>query len=275
MIVDTTVNQPGSRGKVFLVGAGPGNPDLLTVRALRMIQSADVLVYDRLISREILNLAPAGVARISVGKSAGNHSVAQDETNRMLVALAGSNRSVVRLKGGDPFVFGRGSEEALHLARAGIRFEVSPGMTAATACTAYAGIPLTHRGISRGFRVVTGHLLDNGDLDLDWRSLADPECTLVVYMGLASLPSLAARLVAAGLPGSIPAAAIENGTTAHQRVVHATLDTLSERVDRHGLCTPTLLVIGHSVDISRGIQWFEPESIPDELPQPISVWSGS
>jgi uroporphyrin-III C-methyltransferase/precorrin-2 dehydrogenase/sirohydrochlorin ferrochelatase/uroporphyrin-III C-methyltransferase len=273
--VDITVNQTGSRGKVFLVGAGPGNPDLLTVRALRMIQSADVLVYDRLISREILDLAPAGVARISVGKSAGNHSVAQDETNRMLVALAGSNRSVVRLKGGDPFVFGRGSEEALHLARAGIRFEVIPGITAATACSAYAGIPLTHRGISRGFRVVTGHLLENGDLDLDWRSLADPECTLVVYMGLASLPSLAARLVAAGLPGSMPAAAIENGTTVHQRVVHATLDTLPECVNRHGLRTPTLLVIGHSVDISRGIQWFESESIPDDLPQPISVWSGS
>ena len=273
--MDTAVKPSRSRGKVFLVGAGPGDPDLLTVRALRLIECADVLVYDRLISKEILDMAPAGVARISVGKSAGNHSVAQEETNRMLVALAGGNRTVVRLKGGDPFVFGRGSEEAQFLTRADIPFEVVPGITAATACSAYAGIPLTHRGVSRGFRVVTGHLLENGDLDLDWRSLADPECTLVIYMGLASMPGLSANLVAAGLPGSMPAAAIENGTTPRQRVIRATLATLPRRVKEEGLGTPTLLVIGHSVDISQEIQWFETGSRPDESPLPIPVWSGS
>jgi uroporphyrin-III C-methyltransferase/precorrin-2 dehydrogenase/sirohydrochlorin ferrochelatase/uroporphyrin-III C-methyltransferase len=275
VIVDTTVNHPGSRGKVFLVGAGPGNPDLLTVRALRLIETADVLVYDRLISREILDLAPPGVTRISVGKSSGNHSVDQSETNRMLVALAGGNRIVVRLKGGDPFVFGRGSEEAQHLARAGICFEVVPGVTAATACSAYAGIPLTHRGVSRGFRVVTGHLLENGDLELDWQSLADPECTLVIYMGLATLRGLSTRLVRAGLSPSLPAAAIENGTTVQQRVVHGTLETLPRQVQAHGLRTPTLLVLGHCVDISREIQWFDPISDANELLQSASVWSGS
>ena len=269
------MKQPGSRGKVYLVGAGPGDPDLLTVRALRLIQTSDVIVYDRLIGREILDLAPAGVARISVGKSAGNHSVDQLETNRMLVALAESNRAVVRLKGGDPFVFGRGSEEALHLARAEIRFEVVPGITAATACSAYAGIPLTHRGVSRGFRVVTGHLLEDGLLDLDWRSLADPECTLVIYMGLATLPALAARLLGVGLPGALPAAAIESGTTRQQRVVHGTLESLPEIVAENGLRTPTLLVIGHCVDISREIQWYEPAHSADEVPEAISVWSGS
>lgn len=269
------VEQGGSRGMVFLVGAGPGNPDLLTVRATRLIADAEVLVYDRLVSQEILGLVPPGVKRISVGKAPGHHSVCQDETNRMLVVLAASHRRVVRLKGGDPFVFGRGSEEALHLARAGIPFEVVPGITAATACSAYAGIPLTHRGISRGFRVVTGHLLEAGELDLHWESLADSQCTLVVYMGLSTLRLLADRLREAGLAPTTPAAAIENGTTSCQRVIRGTLATLAQRVEAHGLGSPTLLVIGHSVGISEDIQWFYPNQLAEDNASMVNVWSGA
>ncbi len=263
------MTRTGPRGKVFLVGAGPGSPDLLTLRALGLIQSADVLVYDRLVAPEILELAPAGVTRISVGKSTGRHSVDQAEISRMLVTLAGKNRSVVRLKGGDPFVFGRGSEEALALARAGVPFEVVPGVTAATACSAYAGIPLTHRGVSRGFRVVTGHLLENGELDLHWQALADPECTLVVYMGLATLPAIAARLVAAGMPESLPAAAVENGTTRRQRVVRGPLGELPALVAARGLESPTLVIIGHSVAIGDAIQWFPQEELEHDPSHPL------
>lgn len=264
----------GACGRVYLVGAGPGDPDLLTVRAMRLLSSADVVVYDRLISCEILNLVPVGVSRIAVGKYPGYHSVCQDETNRMLVALARSNRCVVRLKGGDPFVFGRGGEEALYLRQSGIEFEVVPGITAAVACSAYAGIPLTHRGVSKGFRVVTGHLQQNGSLDLDWRTMIDPECTLVIYMGLGSLEHVTQQLEDAGLSAETPAAAIQDGTTATQKVVYGTLDSLSELVQGHALKPPSLIVIGQSVALGAQLSWFDPIVREQDEYAPSAVWAG-
>jgi uroporphyrin-III C-methyltransferase/precorrin-2 dehydrogenase/sirohydrochlorin ferrochelatase/uroporphyrin-III C-methyltransferase len=259
-------------GKVYLVGAGPGDPGLLTIRALQLLESADVVVYDRLISEAILDLVPAGVARIPVGKSAGNHSVRQEDTNRMLVRLAQAGRNVVRLKGGDPFVFGRGGEEALHLKHHAVPFEVVPGVTAALACTAYAGVPLTHRGVSRGFRVVTGHLKDDGDLDLNWRCLADPDVTLVIYMGLSSLDRAARGLIDAGLDPNTPAAAIQDGTTIEQRAVFATLDSLPERVRNADLQPPALVVVGKTVGLADALCWFKPQEIRDH--ESVAVWAG-
>ncbi|MGB5705910.1 MAG: uroporphyrinogen-III C-methyltransferase [Arenicellales bacterium] len=264
----------GPCGKVYLVGAGPGDPDLLTVRAMRLLSTADVVVYDRLISREILNLVPVGVSRIAVGKYSGYHSVCQDETNKMLVALAKSNRCVIRLKGGDPFVFGRGGEEALYMRRSGIAFEVVPGITAAVACSAYAGIPLTHRGVSKGFRVVTGHLQENGSLELDWDAMIDPESTLVIYMGLGSLAHVAQRLQEAGLDPETPAAAIQDGTTSKQKAVYGTLASLGALVQQHNLQPPTLIVIGHSAALGAKLAWFDPLLEQEDEYAPSAVWAG-
>jgi len=245
-------------GKVALVGAGPGDPDLLTVKALRLIQSAETVVYDRLVSPEILALVPAGTARIFAGKAAGHHHLTQDEIGDLLVGLARSGRDVVRLKGGDPFVFGRGSEEAERLAAAGIAFDVVPGITAASGCSAYAGIPLTHRGLATGVRYVTGHCREDRPLDFDWRGLADPDTTLVVYMGLGNLPEIARELTAAGLPASTPAAAVEAGTTARQRRVISTLGELHHAAAAAGLKAPTLMIIGRVVAMSETLDWFKP-----------------
>jgi uroporphyrin-III C-methyltransferase/precorrin-2 dehydrogenase/sirohydrochlorin ferrochelatase/uroporphyrin-III C-methyltransferase len=242
-------------GKVYLVGAGPGDPDLLTVKALRLLRAVDVVVYDRLVSPEIMALIPVGVTRIAVGKQAGHHCVPQSEINAVLAGIAQSGRDLVRLKGGDPFVFGRGSEEALHLTRQGIPFEVVPGITAAAGCSAYAGIPLTHRGMSRRVQLVTGHFREGEPLTLDWEGLADPQSTLVVYMGLASLGTLCTGLMGAGLAGRTPAAAIENGTTPRQRRVLATLAELPEAVARAGLQAPVLLVIGAVAALAEVLDW--------------------
>ncbi|MCK5724377.1 MAG: uroporphyrinogen-III C-methyltransferase, partial [Gammaproteobacteria bacterium] len=198
--------------KVYLVGTGPGDPDLLTVKALRLLQNADVVIYDRLVSEGILEQIPTGVSKIYVGKQTGNHTLPQDEINELLIKLAETKRTIVRLKGGDPFIFGRGSEEALLLAQNGIRFEVVPGITAASACTTYAGIPLTHRGLSQGVQIVTGHSQSDRPLELDWASLADENKTTVIYMGLANIELISIKLIDAGLPASTPAAAIQNGT---------------------------------------------------------------
>jgi uroporphyrin-III C-methyltransferase/precorrin-2 dehydrogenase/sirohydrochlorin ferrochelatase/uroporphyrin-III C-methyltransferase len=235
-------------GRVYIVGAGPGDPDLLTVKALRLITQADVVVYDRLVSPQVLDLVPTGTARIYVGKAAGRHALPQPEINQLLVQLGRSGRTVVRLKGGDPYIFGRGSEEALALAEHGIAFDVVPGISAAAGCTAYAGIPLTHRGLAHGLRFVTGHVRDDGELDLDWDKLADPDATLAIYMGLGNVGLLVTRLVAAGLPAATPAAAIERGTTPAQRVVITTLGELPQAVV--GLEAPTMLVIGKTVALA-------------------------
>jgi len=244
-------------GKVYLVGAGPGDPDLLTVKALRLIQTADVVVYDRLVSKPILELIPSGVSRIDAGKSSGRHSMPQDEINELLANLARRRRSVVRLKGGDPFIFGRGSEEALHLRRQGIEFEVVPGITAAAACSAYAGVPLTHRGISRGVRLVTGHFRNDEPIDLDWRALADPDTTLVVYMGKSNLKRICAKLVATGLDPATPALAVQDGTTPHQRRAFGDLLTLPERVRSMRLGSPLLIIIGRTVTLAGELDWYQ------------------
>jgi uroporphyrin-III C-methyltransferase/precorrin-2 dehydrogenase/sirohydrochlorin ferrochelatase/uroporphyrin-III C-methyltransferase len=232
------------RGKVYLVGAGPGDPELMTLKAVRLIRQADVVVYDRLVAPEILSQVPAGTTRIFAGKAAANHFLAQQEINDLLVRLASPARCVVRLKGGDPFIFGRGGEEAEHLLRHGIDCEVVPGVTSASGCAAEFGIPLTHRGLANGVRFVAGHCRENGELDLDWKSLADPDTTVVVYMGLANLPVIAQRLIAAGLPATTPAAAIASGTTGKRDLRLATLRDLPDRVAAANLGSPVLFIIG-------------------------------
>lgn len=252
-----------TKGRVYLVGAGPGDPDLLTVKALRLIQEADVVVYDRLVSTPILDLIPSGVSRISVGKAAGCHSMPQEEINELLASLAQRRRKIVRLKGGDPFIFGRGSEEALHLRRCGIEFEVVPGITAAAACSAYAGVPLTHRGTSRGVRLVTGHFRNGEPIDLDWQALADPDATLVVYMGRSNLKRICTRLVKAGMDPATPAMAIQDGTTPWQRRVFGDLLTLPGRAHSMRLASPLLIIIGRTVALAGELDWYQPAGESD------------
>jgi len=248
---------PGSAGAVYLVGAGPGNPDLLTLRAAKLIGEADVVVYDRLVGSGILGLARRGAQRIFVGKARANHTLPQHEINALLVRLALEGRRVVRLKGGDPFIFGRGGEEIEALVAHGIRFEVVPGITAASGIAAYAGIPLTHRDHAHAVTFVTGHLKD-GTMNLDWPALARPGQTVVVYMGLLGLPILARELIAHGLPASTPAAVIQQGTTANQRVVTGTLADLPGRAFDARLEPPTLIVVGDVVKLQSTFAWFDP-----------------
>lgn len=256
-------------GVVYLVGAGPGDPDLLTVKALRLMQTADVVVYDRLVSPEILELIPAGVARMSVGKAVGRHCVPQHEINDLLVSLAGKERVVVRLKGGDPFVFGRGSEEALHLRQHGIRFAIVPGVTAASAAGAYAGIPLTHRSMSRSVRLVTGHFREGEELVLDWRGLADPTGTLVVYMGLSNLRLISDKLIEAGRSPDTLAAAVQEGTTPRQQSVRSTLVGLADAVESAGLEAPVAVIVGDTVGLADELSWFETAELTEETPQAV------
>jgi uroporphyrin-III C-methyltransferase/precorrin-2 dehydrogenase/sirohydrochlorin ferrochelatase len=246
-------------GTVYLVGAGPGNPDLLTVRAARLVAAADVLVYDRLVGAEILALARPAAQRIYVGKARSNHALPQPEINALLVRLAQEGRDVVRLKGGDPFVFGRGGEELEALVAHGVPFEVVPGVTAASGVAAYAGIPLTHRDHAHAVTLVTGHLKD-GTMDLDWEALARPGQTVVVYMGLLGLPVLARELIAHGLPPSTPAAVVQQATTSRQRVVTGTLADLPGRAFDARLAPPTLIVVGDVVALQRDFAWFDPAS---------------
>jgi uroporphyrin-III C-methyltransferase len=235
-------------GKIYLVGAGPGDPELLTLKAARLIAAADVAVFDRLVADAVLDLLPPACLRIDVGKETGRHSVPQDEINAILVRLGQAGHRVVRLKGGDPYIFGRGGEEAEALAASGIAFEVVPGITAAAGCAASAGIPLTHRGVAQGLRLLTGHRQDDRDLDFDWHRLADPTCTLVVYMGVASAERLAGGLRGAGLPGETPVAIIERGTTPDQRTFFSRLDRLTADMARWQPKPPALLIIGRVVD---------------------------
>jgi uroporphyrin-III C-methyltransferase/precorrin-2 dehydrogenase/sirohydrochlorin ferrochelatase len=246
------------RGRVYLVGAGPGSPDLLTLRALRVLQSADVVLYDRLVSDDIIALAKRSAQRIYVGKERNNHSVPQEGINALLVQSALRGKTVVRLKGGDPFIFGRGGEEIEELASHGIEFEVVPGVTAACGVGAYAGIPLTHRDYAQSCIFVTGHLKD-GSMDLDWQALTRPRMTVVVYMGLQGLPVLCRKLIANGLRAETPAAVIQQGTTAHQRVVTGTLETLPGLAAAAALKAPTLIIVGDVVRLRDKLTWFEPQ----------------
>ncbi len=238
------------QAQVYLVGAGPGDPDLLTVKALRVIRDAEVVIYDRLISAGILELIPTGIARFYVGKADSRHSLCQDEINELLVKLARGGHRVVRLKGGDPLVFGRGSEEAEYLARHQVPFEIVPGVTAASGCTAALGIPLTHRGLATGVRFVTGHCRDNRALDLNWASLADPDTTLVIYMGLANLAEISRRLIEAGLPPETPGAVIASGTTAEQAECRGGLAALPALAAAAQLQAPALIVVGRVVALA-------------------------
>jgi len=241
---------------VYLVGAGPGDPDLLTVKAMRLIENVDVVVYDKLVSDAIMDLIPAGTTRIFAGKQARNHYMPQPDINSLLVDLAASGRKVMRLKGGDPFVFGRGGEEALHLAANDVPFEVVPGITSSAGCAAYAGIPLTHRDLAHGVRFVTGHTQGDNGLDINWQSLADPDTTLVIYMGLTNVREIAVQLIKAGLPAATPAAAINQGTRPEQKVVISALDRLADDIERHAIRGATLLVIGQVAGLADRLSWF-------------------
>ncbi|MBR0566767.1 uroporphyrinogen-III C-methyltransferase [Azoarcus sp. L1K30] len=255
--------RPGPQpGHVYLVGAGPGDPELMTLRGARLVQGADVVVYDNLVSPAIVALAPAEAERIYVGKKAADHTLPQGEINRLLVSLATAGKRVVRLKGGDPFIFGRGGEEMEVLVDAGITVEVVPGVTAAAGIAAYAGIPLTHRDHAQSVIFTTGFLKD-GALDLDWQMLARPGQTLVIYMGISRLAEICAQLVAHGLAPDTPAGVIERGTTDAQRVVTADLATLTTAVHSAGIRPPALTVVGGVVGLYPKLAWFSPRGNGD------------
>jgi uroporphyrin-III C-methyltransferase/precorrin-2 dehydrogenase/sirohydrochlorin ferrochelatase len=245
-------------GEVYLVGAGPGDPDLLTFKALRLMQKADVVLYDNLVSAAVLEMTRRDAERIFVGKMRGNHTMPQESINELLVRLAKTGKRVLRLKGGDPFIFGRGGEEIETLAEHQISFQVVPGITAASGVAAYAGIPLTHRDHAQSCVFITGHLQD-GSMDLDWEMLARPSQTIVVYMGLPGLEMLCAKLIAHGLAGSTPAAIVQQGTTQNQRVVSGTLSTLAQIATEAKLQAPTLIIIGGVVSLREKLSWFRPQ----------------
>ncbi len=243
-------------GRVYLVGAGPGDPGLLTVRGRDALRAADVIVYDRLVNPALLDEAPAGALRLFAGKLRGEACFTQGRINALLVEHARRGRRVVRLKGGDPFVFGRGGEEAECLAAAGIPFEVVPGVTSAVAAPAYAGIPLTHRDLSSSFAVVTGHAADGSERAVDWSRLATAVDTLVVLMGMERLPAIVDEVIAHGRPPSTPVALIRWGTTDAQTVVEGTLADIVERAARARLAPPVVTVIGDVVGLRQRLDWF-------------------
>ena len=237
-------------GFVSIIGAGPGDPDLLTRKAEMRLQQADIVLHDRLISDEILALIPKGTPKIFAGKSCKIHYMSQTETNQVMIELARQGKHVMRLKGGDPFIFGRGGEEAQALAEANIPFEIVPGITAAAGCGAYAGIPLTHRDYCHAIQTITGHLNADQADEMNWPALADEKTTLVVYMGLTNAPLITKKLIQYGRTANTPVAAIQNGTMPNQRLLISTLETLTEALKQEQFASPTLLIIGEVVKLA-------------------------
>jgi uroporphyrin-III C-methyltransferase/precorrin-2 dehydrogenase/sirohydrochlorin ferrochelatase len=257
LLADDTASQ--QHGEVYLVGGGPGDPDLLTFRALRLMQQCDVCVYDKLVSPEVLDLVRRDAELIYVGKSRDQHTLPQEEINQLLASLALAGKRVLRLKGGDPFIFGRGGEEIETLMQQGVPFQVVPGITAANGVSSYAGIPLTHRDYAQACLFITGHL-KNGVLDLDWAAMARPQQTVVIYMGLVGLEQICQQLMAHGVAPDMPAAVIQQGTTQHQRVVSANLSDLASQVAAAKMKAPCLTIIGQVVQLREKLNWFEPQT---------------
>lgn len=251
--LNQTVDTPAP-GKVYLVGGGPGDPELLTLKALRILQLADIIVYDRLVSPAVLNLARRDAERIYVGKKRSDHSVSQEGINALLIKLAKQGKRVVRLKGGDPFMFGRGGEEIETLVDENIAFEVVPGITAASGCASYSGIPLTHRDHAQSCMFVTGHLKDN-TVNLDWDQLAKPNQTIVIYMGLMGLRQISEKLIARGLAADTPVALIQKGTTAEHMVIISDLTNIADKIDIIKPKPPTLIIIGSVVTLHNKLNW--------------------
>lgn len=250
-------------GEICLVGAGPGDPDLLTFKALRLLQAADVVLYDRLVSAPILELSRRDAEKVYVGKARANHAVPQTEINQLLIDYARQGKKVVRLKGGDPFIFGRGGEEIENLRALGIPFQVVPGITAASGCASYSGIPLTHRDYAQSVRFVTGHLKDNS-CNLSWHELTDPDQTVVFYMGLAGLSTICQKLIEHGRSPQTPAALIQKGTTPEQKVLLGDLITLPALVAKEQIQAPTLIIVGEVVSLANKLSWFEGKEVSDE-----------
>jgi uroporphyrin-III C-methyltransferase / precorrin-2 dehydrogenase / sirohydrochlorin ferrochelatase len=263
-----TATAPRSAGEVTLVGAGPGDPELLTLKALRALQDADVIFHDRLVPESVLDMARRDAARICVGKAAGGIGSTQEEINALLIEYAQQGRRVVRLKGGDPFIFGRGGEELEALAKAQISFSVIPGVTAAAGCAAYAGIPLTHRDYAHSVTFVTGHA-DKDGREPDWRALAKPGITAVFYMGLARVEQIAAQLLAHGAATSLPAAVVAQGTLQDQRIVTGTLATIANVTAASNIQSPALLIVGEVVSLHASLAWFNngPTAAPAAISQ--------
>ena len=249
--------QVDAAGEVYLVGGGPGDPDLLTFRALRLMQQAEVVLYDRLVAPAVVDLVRKDAQKIYVGKESNRHALSQEEINQLLIKLAKEGKRVLRLKGGDPFIFGRGGEEIESLSEQGIPFQVVPGITAAAGCASYAGIPLTHRDFAKSCVFITGHMKD-GSYDLNWDVLIQPQQTIAIYMGVAGLRILCSELTKRGMDEKTPAAIIQQGTTPNQRVFTGTLKTLPDIVDSHEIKPPSMVIIGEVVKLHEKLAWYEP-----------------
>ena len=256
-------------GEVYVVGAGPGDPELLTLKALQLMQQADVVVYDYLVSDEIMELVRRDADLICVGKRLGDHSVAQEDTNQMLVDLAQQGKKVCRIKGGDPFIYGRGGEEVQVLAANNVNYQIVPGITAAAGCSAYAGIPLTHRDHAQAIQFVTGHCKKEGQ-ELNWQSLAQKNQTLAIYMGVIKSPHIQAELLKHGREATTPVAIIENGTRKNQRVVTGQLDQLAQLIEQHQIISPALLIIGEVASLHDQLHWFGEKAQISSFAQPLT-----